>query len=95
MAKIGERLHTDNNKLIVEEIFNPTPTLDLAKRLRSAGGEDQRGEHRLIGVIPMEMLEIWAMEAGVKYNDPAMKEIVKRKMLSGEFANLRVWGGTY
>jgi len=43
----------------------------------------------------MKLLTEWAKEAGITMDDPAMKEIVKRKMLSGDFDKFRVYMGTY
>jgi hypothetical protein len=54
------------------------------------------GESRLVGVIPMHIMQEWFKEAGVSWDDrEACKEIVKRKMLSGDFDKLRVWEGSY
>jgi hypothetical protein len=41
------------------------------------------------------LINEWLKEAGVAWDDPAMDDIIKRKMLSGEFDKLRVWEGTY
>ena len=95
MAKIGERYHEDGRKLIVETVTDQTQTLQLASDLRSAGAGDHGGEHKLVGIIPGELIEIWAKEAGVKFDDPALKDVIKRKLLSGDFSKLRIWEGTY
>jgi hypothetical protein len=39
---------------------------------------------------------MWCDEAGIKWSDTqAKKEIIRKKMLSGEFDKLRVWKGTF
>ena len=95
--KIGEKVHYDNanDKLIVEKKFTNTPYLDLAKTYRDAGvGMD--GESRLAGIIPTHIMSEWFKEAGVSWDDvSACQEIVKKKILSGDFDKLRVWKGTY
>jgi hypothetical protein len=42
------------------------------------------------------VLATWLKEAGVSWSDTeAAKEVVKRKMMSGEFSKFRVWEGSY
>ena len=53
------------------------------------------GESRLAGEIPLHIVETWAKEAGIKWDDPAMKDVIKRKLLSGDFDKFRVWKGTF
>ncbi len=44
----------------------------------------------------MHILSQWLKEAGVDWSDRgAAQEVIKRKMLSGDFAKFRVWEGTY
>jgi len=49
----------------------------------------------LAGEIPLHIVEMWAKEAGIKWGDPAMKDVIKRKLLSGDFDKFRVWKGTF
>jgi hypothetical protein len=42
------------------------------------------------------MLNIWLKEAGVAWTDTqAVKDVIKRKLMSNEFKSLRVWEGSY
>jgi hypothetical protein len=44
----------------------------------------------------MAMLGIWLKEAGVEWTDTqAVKDVLKRKLMSNEFSGLRVWEGNY
>jgi hypothetical protein len=44
----------------------------------------------------MAMLNIWLKEAGVAWTDTqAVKDVIKRKLMSSEFSSLRVWEGRY
>jgi len=44
----------------------------------------------------LALLSVWLKEAGVSWSDTgAVKEVIKRKLLSNEFKDLRVWEGTY
>jgi hypothetical protein len=39
---------------------------------------------------------MWLKEAGVRWDDhEAKKQIIRKKLLSGDFAAFRVWEGTY
>ena len=54
------------------------------------------GEKRLAGFLDGAVLATWLKEAGVAWSDTeAAKEVVKRKMQSGEFSKFRVWEGSY
>ena len=95
--KIGEKIHYDHadNKLIVQKTHDVNPELHRAEMLRNAG-VGQTGEKRLVGTIPLNLIAEWCKEAGVKWDDvQARQDVVKRKILSGEFDKFRVWKGTY
>jgi len=95
--KIGERVlyNEADNKVIIQKTHDVRPEMHRAQMLRDAGC-GQSGESRLVGSIPLNMIEEWCKEAGVKWDDTqARAEVVKRKILSGEFDKFRVWQGTY
>ena len=95
--KIGEKIHYNesDNKIVIQKTHDVNPELHRAEMLRSAGA-GQKGEHRLVGSIPLNLIAEWCKEAGVKWDDAhARAEVVKRKILSGEFDKFRVWKGTY
>lgn len=98
MSKIKEVVHHDDggDTLTVETVYDNNPVLDSVKNLKDAGFDQQRGDNRLVGRIPMHILAQWLKEAGVDWSDRgAAQEVIKRKMLSGDFAKFRVWEGTY
>jgi len=71
------------------------PILDDLANRRSADmiGTD---DHRHVGSVPFVLLEKWLMEAGVSFSDgKAVQEVVKRKLMDGEFRKLRAWEGAY
>lgn len=95
--KIGERVHHEDggNTLVVEKIYDNAPCIEEVSAIRSAG-LGQTGENRLVGRIPMNVLTSWLKEAGLQWHDTdAVNELIKRKMLSGDFDKLRVWKGSY
>lgn len=94
--KVNEKVHYDesNDKIIVESQYDNQPYLHQARMLRDAG-VGQKGHNKLVGRVPMHLIKTWLKEAGVAWDDPAAGDVIKRKMLSGEFDKFRVWEGTY
>ena len=95
--KIKEQVHFDKkvNKIIVAKTYDNQDVLDRADNLRK-GKHGITGENRLVGTIPMHVIQTWCKEAGIKWSDlEARKEIVRKNILSGEFDKLRVWKGTF
>ena len=95
--KIGEKIHYNesDNKIVIQKTHDMNPELHRAQMLRDAGA-GQSGESRLVGTIPLHLIAEWCKEAGVKWDDvQARQEVMKRKILSGEFDKFRVWKGTY
>lgn len=98
--KINETMTLDPGEglLVHRTTHDLEPVLDEARLLRDAD-KARMGESRLVGVIDPAMWEMWARDAGLSFSDPdltaKMRDVVKRKLLSGEFAHLRVWQGRY
>lgn len=93
--KLGEQIYQDGDRVIHRRRFANDPYIERAEALRREHGGVQ-GENRLAGIIPMHLLAQWVKDAGLKFDDTeAVRDLVRRKMLSGEFDKLRVWGGTY
>ncbi len=96
--KIAERMFEQDGKVVIQKTHDFRPDLQLTSDLRSAGA-DSFGESKLVGVIPVGALELWGREAGLKGSDPdywqKMQDVVKRKLLDSDNAQLRVWEGTY
>ena len=95
--KIGEQILYDNveDKVIIKKTHDLNPELDRAEMLRKAG-VGQSGESRLVGSIPLNLITEWCKEAGVSWDDVhGRQEVMRRKILSGEFDKFRVWKGTF
>lgn len=93
--KTGERFTQHGDKVIHHRRFDNDPYIEEAERLRKSGA-GQSGESRLVGRIPMHMVGEWVKEAGVQWSDrEAVRDIIRRKMLSGDFDKFRVWKGRY
>ena len=95
--QIKEQVHFDKkeNKIIVAKTYDNQGVLDRAENLRK-GKHGMTGENRLVGTIPMHVITQWCKDAGIRWDDlEARKEIVRKKILSGDFDKLRVWKGTF
>ena len=94
--KIGEKVHFDgDDKFVIQNTYDNNPYLDEIKQMKAAG-VGMTGEKRLVGRVPMHIVNMWLKEAGVKWDDTAAKqEVIRKKLLSGDFAAFRVWEGTY
>jgi hypothetical protein len=93
--KIAEKVAVDDGKLLIQQTHDLNPAMERAAMLRQSGA-GVLGEKRLVGTIPFALIETWAKEAGVDIQDrEAVREIMHRKIMSGEFQKFRVWEGTY
>ena len=93
--KVGEKfIDNHDGTFVVQRQFNNEPYLNRVEKIRELNGGIM-GESRLAGEIPLHIVETWAKEAGIKWDDPAMKDVIKRKLLSGDFDKFRVWKGTF
>ncbi len=94
--KIGEQfIDGDGDTFHVKQTFDPNPALQEMDRIRAAG-VGHTGDNKHIGRVPGWMIAEWLKEAGVKWNDIAVRdEVVKKKMMSGDVAAFRNWQGTY
>jgi hypothetical protein len=95
--EIDEKVHYDKDgrHFTVERRFDVSDDLHRARVLRDAQA-GTKGENRLVGTIPMHLVNEWMKEAGVSPSDNAARaEILKKKILSGEFDKFRVWKGTF
>lgn len=93
MSKLGERLLDHEGKVIVRRTFDATGALEFNRQLRDRG--ENFGESKIIGSAPASLVGEWLKEAGVRWDDPAADEVIKKKLMSGEVSKLRVWEGTY
>lgn len=95
--KINERfIDNHDGTFTVAKRYDNSDVVNLAKAYREVGAPKMASDSVCVGVVPMNILAEWFKEAGVDWSDSeACGEVVKRKMLSGEFDKLRVWEGNY
>lgn len=95
MAKISETISFEHDNMVIKQRHDVSQAMKDAEMAKAAGvGMD--GDNRLVGFLEGPVLASWLKEAGVSWSDTeAAKEVVKRKMMSGEFSKFRVWEGSY
>ena len=82
-------------KIIVKKTHANAPYVNQVAQMKKMG-IDGFGENKLVGRVPMHMLAQWIKEAGLDWSDnEAIRQVIRRKLLSGEFDKLRPWEGTF
>ena len=95
MAKISEKIDFEHDHMVIKQRHDVSQSLRDAQVAKDAG-IGMSGENRLVGFVDGAVLGAWLKEAGVAWSDTeAAKEVVKKKMMSGEVSKLRVWDGSY
>lgn len=95
--KVSEKVKFEGDKMIVQKTHDDSDTLRTMHELRNNGQQDIRSDYRHVGRIPLWLVTEWLKEAGVSWDDVhARGEVIKRKILSGDFDKLRSdWKGSY
>ena len=95
MAKVSENISFEHDHMVIKQRHDVSQALKDARRARDAG-IGMSGENRIIGFLEPAIIGAWLKEAGVAWSDTeAAKEVVQKKIISGEFDKFRVWEGTY
>ena len=91
-----EFIDGEGDKFHVKQVFDPNPSLKSVEKARQLNPEGKVGESRHIGRVPGWLISHWLQEAGIKFSDiKARDELIKKKMMSGEYSAFRNWTGTY
>ena len=95
-TKINETIKIEDDKLIIKKTHDATAALKDAAHAREVTDNGFGSDYKHVGNVDMAMLGIWLKEAGVAWTDTqAVKDVLKKKLMSNEFRNLRVWEGNY
>ena len=95
MPKVSEIIDFEHDHMVIKKKHDVSQALNDVQKAKDAG-IGMSGENRLVGFLDGAVLAQWLKEAGVLWSDTeAAKEVVKRKMMSGEFSKFRVWEGSY
>lgn len=94
---LNEQLSYDHgtDRVVVKKTHDFSDSIKRAQIAREQG-IGVTGDNRYVGTVDLDMVAQWCKEAGVSWDDvEARKDVVKRKLLSGEFDKLRVWRGNF
>jgi len=95
-TKLNEKITFEDDKIVIKKTHDATVALKDAAHAREVTQNAFASDYKHVGNIDMAMLNIWLKEAGVSWNDTqAVKDVIKRKLMSNEFSNLRVWEGKW
>lgn len=95
-TKIKERIAFEDDKIIVKKTHDASVALKDAQHAREVTQNSFGSDYKHVGNVDMALLGVWLKEAGVEWTDtPAVKEVLKKKLMSNEFSGLRVWEGTW
>ena len=96
MSKIAEKITFDGDNMIVKKTYDADVMLKDAEYARQRTSNSFGSDHKYIGNVDMALVNVWLKEAGVQWHDTAaVNEVIKKKLLSNEFAKLRGWEGTW
>lgn len=95
-TKIGEKVSFTDDQIIIKKTYDASHMLDDARHAREHAPNSFGSDYKLVGHVDMALVSVWLKEAGIAWEDTqAVKDIIKRKMMSNEFSALRVWEGSY
>jgi len=95
-TKIKETIKFEDDKIIIKKTHDATAALKDAAQARELSPNSFASDYKHVGNVDMAMLGNWLKEAGVAWTDTqAVKDVIKKKLMSNEFSALRVWEGKY
>ena len=95
-TKLSETYSFEDDNLVIKKTFDASHMLNDAQQARELTENSFGSDYKHVGNVDMGLLSIWLKEAGVSWGDTqAVKDVIKRKMMSNEFSALRVWEGSY
>ena len=99
MPKIKDELLYDNqyDKVIHKKTYDDTAEIDRVAEIKKINGLNAfASDYKLVASIPAHLIPLWCKEAGVDMSDThAVSEVMKKKMLTGEFDKFQIWKGKY
>jgi|TARA_R110000822_G_scaffold100027_2_gene225373 hypothetical protein len=95
LGTVEEFIDGDGDTFHVKKTFDVEPTLNSAAELRS-NGMTGTSEFRHIGRLDLDVYSMWLKEAGVTWDDTkAAEEVVRKKLMDGDFNKFRVYEGAF
>ena len=95
-TKISEKVSFEGDNMIIKKTFDGSQMLKDAAHAREITQNSFGSDYKHIGHVDFALLGVWLKEAGVEWTDTqAIKDVLKKKLMSNEFSDLRVWQGSY
>ena len=96
-TKVFENITFDgDDNMVIKKTFDASHMLNDAQHARETADNAFGSDYKHVGNVDLAMLGVWLKEAGVSWEDTqAVKDVIKRKLMSNEFSALRVWEGSY
>lgn len=95
-SKISEQWIQEDDRIIVKKTHDADILFEDVEYAKVAMGDQRGAESKLVGFIDPAFMFAEAKRRGIQPHDTdAIKEMVKKMMMDGEFSKLRVWEGTY
>jgi hypothetical protein len=84
-----------DNKMVHKRTFDLEPSLKVVKDLKDGGHTEslRMSDSYLAARIPLWVINDILKKAGVKWDDPASKEVIMAALNSPDYAKFRVWEG--
>lgn len=94
--KISEQITFSDDQMIIKQTHDATQMLKDAQYARERTENSFGSDYKHVGNVDMALVNVWLKEAGVAWTDTqAVKDVIKKKLMSNEYSALRVWNGSY
>lgn len=94
--KISEQVTFNDDQMIIKQTHDATQMLKDAQYARERAENSFGSDYKHVGNVDMALVNVWLKEAGVSWKDTqAVKDVIKRKLMSNEYSGLRVWEGKW
>ena len=94
--KISEQITFNDDQMIIKQTHDATQMLKDAQYARERTENSFGSDYKHVGNVDMALVNVWLKEAGVAWTDTqAVKDVIKKKLMSNEYNGLRVWEGKW
>ena len=94
--KISEQITFNDDQMIIKQTHDATQMLKDAQYARERTENSFGSDYKHVGNVDMALVNVWLKEAGVAWTDTqAVKDVIKKKLMSNEYSGLRVWEGKW